>query len=190
MPVSQSHQRLGAVSISADIGRSLTFPVTATFLSRSRPFVFREASHEYRRAGARIWGACKTIRYYEGIGLVPLPERTANGYRWYDEAIMDRLAFIRAAQASGLSLGEIRSVIAFRNRGETPCVHVRALIDQRAAEIDRRIAELQQIRADLARLAKRARRLDPAECDPASVCHIISTARRLTTPPPNNRQIV
>ena len=45
----------------------------------------------------------------------------------------------------------------------------------RATDIDRRIAELQGLRADLTRLAKRARRLDPADCDPASICHIIST---------------
>jgi hypothetical protein len=52
---------------------------------------------------------------------------------------------------------------------------VRALIDQRATDIDQRIAELRRMRADLTRLAKRARRLDPADCDPASICHIIST---------------
>ena len=117
----------------------------------------------------------KTIRYYETIDLLPEPERTANGYRDYDDDVVDRLAFIRAAQASGFTLGEIRSVVAFRNRGEAPCAHVRSLIDQRATDIDRRIAELQGLRADLTRLAKRARRLDPADCDPASICHIIST---------------
>jgi len=86
---------------------------------------------------------------------------------------LDRLAFIRAAQASGLTLGEIRGVVAFRDRGETPCDHVHSLIDQRAAEIDRRINELQSVRADLARLAQRARQLDPTDCDATAVCHII-----------------
>jgi DNA-binding transcriptional MerR regulator len=117
----------------------------------------------------------KTIRYYESIGLVPAPARAPNGYRSYDDEILTRLAFIRAAHSSGLTLGEIRGVIAFRDRGETPCEHVRELIDQRTAEIDRRIAELQHLRADLTRLAQRARRLDPADCDPASVCHIIAS---------------
>ncbi len=54
-----------------------------------------------------------------------------------------------------------------------PCQHVRQLIDRRATEIDRRIAELQAIRAELARLARRARRLDPTRCAPTAVCHII-----------------
>lgn len=134
--------------------------------------------------------AAKTIRYYETIGLLPPPARAANGYRNYGPGILERLAFIRAAQASGFTLGEIRSIVAFRNRGETPCAHVRTLIDQRAAEIDRRIADLQQMRAALTRLAKRARRLDPADCDAASICHIIPTTRRTATVGPRSRQSV
>jgi DNA-binding transcriptional MerR regulator len=117
----------------------------------------------------------KTIRYYESIGLLAAPGRAANGYRNYDTGIMARLAFIRAAQASGLTLGEIRSIIAFRDRGETPCDHVRELIDRRAAQIDEQITELQRLRAELGRLARRARRLDPANCEPAGVCHIIAS---------------
>jgi len=116
----------------------------------------------------------KTIRYYETIGVLPAPARMPNGYRDYDDLVVERLAFVRAAQASGLKLGEIRGV-AFRDRGEAPCGHVRALIDRRTAEIDERIGELERLRRDLRRLARRARRLDPAECRPAGVCHIIST---------------
>lgn len=118
----------------------------------------------------------KTIRYYETVGLLPAADREANGYRSYGADIMQRLAFIRAAQASGLTLGEIRSIIAFRDCGEKPCDHVRDLIDRRAAQIDDQIGELQRLRAELARLARRARRLDPADCQPAGVCHIISSA--------------
>lgn len=117
----------------------------------------------------------KTIRYYESIGLLPAPERAANGYRKYGNSMLQRLGFIRAAQASGLTLGEIRSILAFRDRGETPCDHVRELIDRRASEIDARITELERMRADLAALGRRARHLDPADCQPAAVCHIIKT---------------
>jgi hypothetical protein len=47
------------------------------------------------------------------------------------------------------------------------------LIIARSAEVDQRITELQRLRADLDKLARRARRLDPADCDPARVCHLI-----------------
>ena len=59
----------------------------------------------------------KAIRYYEQIGILTPPARTAAGYRTYDEAAMGRLSFVRAAQAVGLTLAEIRQIIAFRDDG-------------------------------------------------------------------------
>ena len=116
----------------------------------------------------------KTIRYYEEIGVLADADRTPSGYRDYDEGAIDRLAFVRAAQAVGLTLGEIRQVMALRERGETPCTHVVGLLERRATEIDRRIAEMERLRGELRRLADRAQGLDPAHCDPARVCHVIT----------------
>jgi MerR family transcriptional regulator, copper efflux regulator len=118
--------------------------------------------------------SAKAIRYYEDIGLIPSPRRSASGYRDYDDAAVDRLGFIRAAQALGLSLGEIRGIVALRDSGETPCGHVLDLIQARAAELDRRIAELGTLRGELHRLAARAKSLDPADCAPRGVCHVIA----------------
>lgn len=118
--------------------------------------------------------SAKTIRYYEAIGLLAEPERHANGYRDYPEAILERLAFIRAAQASGFTLGEIREIIAFRDQGQLPCDHVRNLIGRHAADVERRIGELQLVRDGLDRLARRASRLDPDDCLPSDVCHILA----------------
>ncbi len=116
----------------------------------------------------------KTIRYYESVGLLPTANRHPNGYRDYSETILDRLAFIRAAQSSGFTLGEIKEIIAFRDQGQAPCGHVRDLIDQHATEVEQRIAELQHTRRELARLARRARHLDPIDCQPSAVCHILA----------------
>ncbi len=116
----------------------------------------------------------KTIRYYEEIGVLESPDRASNGYRSYERSVVDKLRFVRAAQSIGLSLGEIREVIALRDRGETPCEHVVELIRRRAREIDAQIAELELVRQDLARLEKRARSLDPARCDPGKICHVIA----------------
>jgi DNA-binding transcriptional MerR regulator len=115
----------------------------------------------------------KTIRYYEDIAVLAPPPRSPAGYRIYDDGVLDRLAFVRAAQAVGLTLGEIREIVALRDRGEVPCGHVLELIRSRAHELDQRIAELQRLRSDLGRLAHRAQRLDPADCDPKRVCHLI-----------------
>jgi DNA-binding transcriptional MerR regulator len=115
----------------------------------------------------------KTIRYYETVGLLDPPHRTASGYRNYDANAADRLAFIRAAQASGLTLGEIRSIIALRDRGVTPCGHVLQLLTVRSSELDRRISELRELRGELHRLVERGRHLDPADCDPRRICHLL-----------------
>jgi MerR family transcriptional regulator, copper efflux regulator len=116
----------------------------------------------------------KTIRYYEQRGVLPEPRRAANGYRDYDQTVVRRLGFVRRAQATGLTLAEIRSIVDVRENGDPPCGHVRALIDLRAAEIDRHIDELRVLRGELTRLASRARELDPADCDADSVCRIIT----------------
>jgi MerR family copper efflux transcriptional regulator len=115
----------------------------------------------------------KAIRYYEQIGVLAPPARTASGYRAYDHSALTRLGFVRAAQALGLTLGEIRQLIAFRDNGTAPCAHVTALLQQRADELTARIEELRQLRGELDRLAERARTLDPRQCAPERVCHII-----------------
>jgi MerR family transcriptional regulator, copper efflux regulator len=116
----------------------------------------------------------KAIRYYEQIGILAPPARTRSGYRTYDRTAVGRLGFIRAAQALGLTLGEIRQVIAFRDDGTAPCGHVTELLQRRAAELERRIVELQQLQGELQQLAQRATTLDPRDCTPERVCHIIA----------------
>lgn len=113
------------------------------------------------------------IRYYEGIGLLPEPERSPSGYRAYGQPAVARLRFIRAAQAIGLSLGEIAEVLALRERGEAPCAHVVGLLDQRAADLAERIQALERMRNELVELAEQARRL-PRRPD-SMFCHIIES---------------
>ena len=56
----------------------------------------------------------QTIRYYERIGLLPEPERTESGYRAYGEGDERRLRFIKNARSAGLTLDEIKEVLASR----------------------------------------------------------------------------
>jgi MerR family copper efflux transcriptional regulator len=126
-----------------------------------------------RRAGTTT----KTLRFYEQAGLLPEPERTPSGYRDYDDGVLDRLAFVKAAQAADLSLAEIREVIAVRDDTGPPCAHVAALLEAHAAELEARIAELTALRDDVRRLRQRARHLDPAACSAGPVCHVIPTGR-------------
>ncbi|MGW6686937.1 MerR family DNA-binding protein [Streptomyces sp. NPDC054961] len=90
-----------------------------------------------------------------------LPERGATGER--DDA-----------QAAGLSLAEIRSVLALRDSGQAPCARVGALIDQHLAEVDRRMAELREAQTELRKLAGRAAVTDPDSCSEGEICTILS----------------
>jgi MerR family copper efflux transcriptional regulator len=119
----------------------------------------------------------KTLRYYETAGSWP-NRTTPAGYRDYPESVLDRLRFIRASQAAGLSLGQIKGIIAFRDAGQPPCGHVLQVNDDRAAGPDDRIAELTALRDELRRLARRSRSLSPDACSPSLVCHILSPGAR------------
>ena len=69
---------------------------------------------------ARTGESRDTIRYYERVGLVPAPIRTAAGYRQYRAGIVNRLALIRNAQRFGFSLREIRGFLGVRDGGGKP----------------------------------------------------------------------
>jgi DNA-binding transcriptional MerR regulator len=115
----------------------------------------------------------KTLRYYEDIGVLRAPARSPSGYRDYGGATLDRLGFISAAKAAGLTLAEIRDVISLRDDGVAPCSHVAALLDQKADAVTRHIDELQTLLKELNRLRRRARRFHPAACDPRRVCDVL-----------------
>jgi len=124
----------------------------------------------------------KTIRFYEQAGILSEPDRTAAGYRDYDDTAAPRLRFIRSAQACGLSLAEIRDVIAVRDDTGSPCAHVAGLLDIHATELDQRIRELTTLREEIRRLQHRAATLDPARCASDDVCHILAATDRRIDP--------
>ncbi len=121
----------------------------------------------------------KTIRYYESIGLLEAPDRTASGYRDYGSEVAERLRFIRDAQSSGLTLAEISSVLELKGAGERSCQHTMALISDHVLAIDAQIEQLAAARAELAALAERAEKLDPAACTDPNRCQVISASESI-----------
>ena len=117
----------------------------------------------------------ETVRYYEKRGLLAAPPRSANGYRTYDDAALNQLRFIRTAQAAGLTLAEIGSVIELRDDGTTPCGHVTALLADKIAEVRERRVQLAALEQELIRLVDRSATLNPADCRPDDICHVLSS---------------
>ncbi len=92
----------------------------------------------------------KTIRYYEEIGLlVPNVERSASGYRLFHTSVLNRLAFIKRAQALGLSLQEIQTILGVHDRGELPCDEVKQHIHSKLIAIAQQITALETLKEEL-----------------------------------------
>lgn len=90
------------------------------------------------------------IRFYERLGVLPPPPRTAGGMRWYGDDVLPRVRFIQQAQALGLTLKEVRELVADEGRaGHQRCRRVRDLLTAHFADVEARIRELQAFRRTL-----------------------------------------
>jgi len=96
-----------------------------------------------------------TVRYYERVGLLPEPARSAAGYRLYDQDALSRLRLIKGAQRAGLRLREIGELLQVADQGQCPCGHTETLLRQRLAEVRTELARLRGLEADLTRLLER-----------------------------------
>jgi len=70
----------------------------------------------------------EALRFYEKSGLIDPPGRTGVGYRQYDASVLDRLEFIKRAQALGFTLNEIAQIIAENRAGHSSCGEVREIV--------------------------------------------------------------
>jgi len=83
-----------------------------------------------------------TLRYYERSGLMAPTGRTDGNYRYYDTEALERLRFIRAAQAAGFTLTDVSGLLDLRDGSRAPCREVETLIEKRLAEITAKRKEL------------------------------------------------
>lgn len=123
--------------------------------------------------GEAVGVSTKALRFYESIGLLPEPVRTSSGYRDYPPEVIERVQFIRDAQATGLTLAEVTSVLELKDAGHRSCEHTLALVQRHLVEIDERIRALRETRVRLADLARRATGLDPVDCTDPQRCQVI-----------------
>ncbi|MGQ0432246.1 MAG: MerR family transcriptional regulator [Microthrixaceae bacterium] len=95
--------------------------------------------------------ATSTVRYYERIGLLTLPDRTPSGYRDYDDDAVARLLFITRARKMGLSCDQIVDLVPIWDGANCAAAHARVaqLITDKKADIAQQIIELTQFSAQL-----------------------------------------
>ena len=98
------------------------------------------------RAGVGV----QTLHYYERVGLLPKPDRSAANYRLYQRGALRRVQFIKKAQSLGFTLEEIKEILSLHEQGRAPCRRVADVGKKHLQELDARIAALQEFRRALA----------------------------------------
>ena len=106
----------------------------------------------------------ETIRYYERIGIMPEPDRTAGGNRQYNHDQLKRLFFIRRARGLGFSLEEIRGLFEMVDRKDFSCAEVHDLTVDHLASVQDKIANLKKLEKALSAMVSECSRGDVPEC--------------------------
>lgn len=93
-----------------------------------------------------------TVRYYEQIGLLPEPSRTAGNYRTYSNEQVRRLRFIRRCRELGFTLDQIRDLLRLSSRKDEECAEVDRITARHLVEIEQKISGLKRLAKELRRL--------------------------------------
>ena len=106
----------------------------------------------------------ETIRYYEKIGAMPNPPRTAAGYRVYGEDLLNRLTFIRRCRQLGFAMTEIHDLLGLVDAHGYTCAEVQALTLEHAEMVKRKIRDLKSLEKTLRSIASQCTGKKVPEC--------------------------
>ena len=112
-----------------------------------------------QRSGVKV----ETIRYYERIGLMPVPVRTQGRHRLHGANDVKRVMFVRRSRELGFSLGEIRDLLRLAERGRT-CGEIRQMTLAHVDRIGQKIADLQRMQRLLGETASQCQGGEAPEC--------------------------
>jgi Cu(I)-responsive transcriptional regulator len=117
---------------------------------------------------ARLTGTkVETVRYYERIGLLAAPARTAGNYRTYRPEDLNRLSFIRRSRDLGFSLDQVQALLDLSDDRNRPCEAVDTIAREHLSEVDHKIKDLQALRRELSSM------IDQCRCGTVADCRII-----------------
>jgi len=113
-----------------------------------------------RRTGVNI----ETVRYYERIGLLPLPARSEGGHRMYGTGHLKRLGFVRKARDLGFTIEEIRTLLRLVDERDQPCAEARQVAAGHLADVRAKLAALRTMEKVLNDMVARCDAGTPPEC--------------------------
>ena len=96
----------------------------------------------------------KTIRYYEGVGVLPPPGRSDARYRLYSDIDVRRVELVRRARALDMGLDEVRELVEWAGTGSCNDFQesFQGVLHRKLEDVDQRIADLEHLKQDLQRL--------------------------------------
>lgn len=99
----------------------------------------------------------ETIRYYERIGILRKPPRSAGGHRVYADEHQQQLIFIRRARELGFSLDQVRALLGLVNGHRLTCAKVKNITEHHLADIRNKVKDLQRLERVLSDMAAQCR---------------------------------
>ena len=108
--------------------------------------------------------SAKMIRYYESIGLIRPPARSAAGYRIYREDELHALRFVKRARSLGFSIAETDDLLGLWRDSSRASAKVKAVALKHVRDLEEKAAELQAMAKTLRHLAKHCHGDDKPDC--------------------------
>ena len=136
-----------------------------------------------KRAGVTV----QTVRFYERLRLLPVPQRKDSGYRIYSGPDLKRLLFIRQAKPLGFSLEEIRDILRMRERGHCPCGEVVNTAQRHLRAVEEQIRQLSKFRDSLSRSVKQWKKSGKPTLSADAFCVLIERAMESWKPASSQR---
>ena len=133
---------------------------------------FKRGKHTISRLAKLVKVPVSTVRYYERVGLLDPVSRSAGNYRLYSDESMRRLQFIRASQAIGFRLEDIRGLLGEDESGDPCCGDVQDLIKRRLKDINEQLKNLRHVKKVLNSTLKKCEKTNRKGC-----CHLLETLR-------------
>ncbi|MET0544078.1 MAG: Cd(II)/Pb(II)-responsive transcriptional regulator [Variovorax sp.] len=130
----------------------------------------------------------ETIRFYEREGLLPKPARTEANYRIYGREHLERLTFIRHCRSLDMALGEIRTLLRFKEAPQTSCAGVNELLDDHIGHVAQRIRELRGLEKQLRALREQCVHADAA-CDCGILIGLSAEAPEVGSPAGSRKHV-
>ena len=125
-----------------------------------------------RRAGCSV----PTVRYYEGVGLIPEAARSSSGRRSYGSADITRLSFVRRAREFGMTIEQVKKLLALDSNSGADCEPAQDLIGRHLAEVRVKRDELSRLERSLGAMLERCGRGCCGPTEPCSILTDIQTA--------------